>query len=83
MSASPGSARRTRVGSRVRPGENNYQDVRVKGLRTVGGTLWLEIEVISHNVCTSVDPPTIKARGWIRAHDMAGAPTVWFPSRGC
>jgi hypothetical protein len=48
----------------------------------VGRMLWAEVEVISHSYCESDKPPTIKARGWIRAHDGIGAPTSWFPSRG-
>ena len=79
VSASPGRAR-TRAPQR-RP--DGTEDVRVKGLRTVGGKLWVDIEVISHSPCESDKPPAIKARGWIRAHDETGAPTVWFPSRGC
>ena len=78
VSPSPGSAARTRVGP---PGKE--EDVRVKRLRTFNGKLWVEIEVISHTFCQSLEPPTIKARGWIRAHDATGAPTVWFSSRGC
>lgn len=80
VSASPGSSNRTRVPDR-RP--YGVEDVRVKGLQTVGGTLWADIDVISHSICESDKPPTIKARGWIPAHDNTGAPTVWFPSRGC
>jgi hypothetical protein len=85
VSASPGSAHRTRVGPQRRRDENANANanVRVKGLRTVAGTLWVEIEVISHTFCESQEPPAIKARGWIKAHDETGAPTVWFPSRGC
>jgi hypothetical protein len=59
------------------------EDARVTKLQTVDGKLWVEIEVISHSFCESDKPPTIKARGWIPAHDETGAPTVWFPSRGC
>lgn len=36
VSASPGSARRTRVGPRLRPYENNAQSVNVIGVRAVG-----------------------------------------------
>ena len=77
---SPRSDARTRVSQRRRYGD---EDVRVKGFRTVEGKLWIDIEVISHSVCTSDKPPTVKAVGWITAHDESGAPTVWFSSRGC
>jgi hypothetical protein len=80
VSASPGSAERTRVPQRRLYGS---EDARVTGLQTVDDKLWIEIEVISHSFCESDKPPTIKARGWITAHDETGAPTVWFPSRGC
>jgi hypothetical protein len=56
---------------------------RVKGFRTVRGQLWVEIEVISHSFCESDEPPKIKARGWIAAHDKTNVPTVWFGARGC
>jgi hypothetical protein len=78
VSASPGSAARTRV-----PQRRPYGNVRIKGRRTIGSRLWVAVEVISHSVCQSDKPPAVKARGWIRAHDDTGAPTVWFPSRGC
>ena len=80
VSASPGSGNRTRVSQR-RP--YGYEDVRVKGLQAVNGKLWVDVEVISHTICESDKPPTIKARGWIPAHDAIGAATVWFSSRGC
>jgi hypothetical protein len=80
VSASPGSTARTRVAQR-RP--NGNEDVRVNRSQTVDGKLWVEIEVMSHSLCESDKPSTIKARGWIRAHDEIGAPTVWFASRGC
>ena len=78
--ASPRSDARTRVSQRRPYGD---EDVRVKGFRTVDGKLWVEIEVISHSLCESNKPPTVKAGGWITAHDESGAPTVWFSSRGC
>jgi len=81
VSASPGSADRTRRVQRQLDGKDRH--VRVKRHRTINGKLWLEIEVISHSVCESTEPAAIKARGWIKAHDAAGTPTVWFPSRGC
>ena len=79
VSVSPGSSDRTRVP----PHRRGRHHVRVKALRTVGGKLWVEVEVISHSFCESDTPPTVKALGWITAHDETGAPTVWFPSRGC
>lgn len=80
VSGSPGSATRMRVTQRRPYGK---EDVRVKAFRSIGGKRWVDIEVISHSYCESDEPPTIKARGWIRAHDETGAPTVWFPARGC
>lgn len=83
VSLSPGSANRTRVTPQRSPDGHDARDVRVKAVRTVKGKLWVEIEVISHTICESDEPPRVEARGWIRAHDGTGAPTVWFPSRGC
>ena len=79
VSASPGSSTRTRVQRRT----EGRDDVEVKGFRTVGGRLWLQVDVMSQRFCTSDPPAPAKARGWIRAHDDSGAPTVWFHSRGC
>lgn len=78
--ASPGSADRSPVRPR-RP--YGVEDVRVKAQQSVDGKLWAEIEVISHSFCKSDEPPAVKARGWITVHDDTGAPTIWFPSRGC
>ena len=80
---SPGSARRTPVNPQRSTQRTEARDVRVRQARSVSGTLWLDVEILSGNVCVSNAPPVVKARGWIRAHDAAGAPTVWFPSRGC
>jgi hypothetical protein len=60
-----------------------HRDVRVVGFRDVVGVLWLEIESLSHTSCTSSEPPTVKARGWIPAHAPSREPTVWFAARGC
>ena len=77
---SPRIDARTRVSLRRPYGD---EDVRVKGFRTLEGKLWVDIEVISHSLCSSDKPPTVKASGWIAAHDESGAPTVWFSARGC
>ena len=79
VNASPGTTARTRV-QRNREGSD---DVEVGSFRTVSGRLWLQVEVMSHSLCTSTAPATVKARGWVPAHDGSGAPTVWFHSRGC
>jgi hypothetical protein len=79
VSASPGSAKRVSV---PRPPYGG-QDVRVSAVRSVAGRLWVQVEAISHSYCESQEPPTVKARGWITAHDETGAPKVWFPACGC
>jgi hypothetical protein len=79
ISASPGNTTRTRV-QRSQEGADH---VEVKGFRRVGGSLWLQVEVMSHSLCTSTAPATTKARGWVAAHAGSGAPAVWFHSRGC
>lgn len=83
ISPSPGSARRTRVVIPPRPDGYTTKNVRVRTRRSVSGKLWLEIDVISHNICASDTPPKVISHGWIKAHNATGAPTVWFPSRGC
>jgi hypothetical protein len=83
VSASPGSPDRVSLAPRSRPPAGNDEDVRVNGFRTVAGKLWVQIEVMSDSGCESSDPPAVKARGWVPAHDASGAPTVWFYSRGC
>ncbi|HUF27883.1 MAG TPA: hypothetical protein VMM18_12985 [Gemmatimonadaceae bacterium] len=57
--------------------------VRVGGFREVADTLWVEVEILSHSPCGSVDEPSVRARGWIPAHSPSGAPTIWYSSRGC
>ena len=46
---------------------------------------WVRIEVLSNSACTAANdgPPEVVATGWLPLHDQAGAPTVWFSSRGC
>jgi hypothetical protein len=57
--------------------------VKVVGFRTVEGVLWVNVEVLAESDCVSASEPTVKARGWVRAHATNGAPNVWFYSRGC
>jgi hypothetical protein len=52
--------------------------VRVLRVRDIGGTTWLEIEILSNSSCESNEPPRIKARGWIPAYAPSGAVNVWF-----
>ncbi len=75
LSASAGAPGRVAV----EPGAS----VRVTKTADVAGALWFEIEVLRSSPCgDDPDPPTT-ARGWLRAHDALGEPTVWFHSRGC
>jgi hypothetical protein len=55
--------------------------VRFLRSRAVHGRLWLEVEVMSHTIYESVDPPTVVATGWVPAHDRAGELVVWAYSR--
>lgn len=59
------------------------RSVRVLAFRRTGGRLWVEVEVLEDSPCVTLDEPEVVARGWIPAHDDAGAPRVWFHSRGC
>ena len=58
-----------------------YPSVRFVGSRTLDGTLWLQVEVLSHTIYESDDPPRTTATGWVPAHDRGGEPVVWFSSR--
>jgi hypothetical protein len=49
--------------------------------RTVDGRLWLHVEVMSHTIYESDEPPKVVAAGWVPAHDAAGQSVVWFYSR--
>jgi len=55
--------------------------VRLVASRMVAGALWLQIEMMSHTIYESNEPPRVIAAGWVRAHGPAGAPVVWFYSR--
>jgi hypothetical protein len=58
-----------------------HWSVRLVGSRAVGGTLWLNVELMSHSIYDSIDPPRVIATGWVPAHSPAGEPVVWFNSR--
>lgn len=58
-----------------------HSSVSLVGSRAVGGTLWLRVEVMSHTIYDSDDPPRVIATGWVPAHDRAGESVVWFSSR--
>ena len=60
-----------------------HSSVRVVRTRSVAGRLWLQVELVSHSFCESIEEPFVVGRGWMPAHDSQGEPTVWFPSRGC
>ena len=49
--------------------------------RQFRGALWLKIEVMSHTIYESDDPPRVVATGWVPAHDRTGRAVVWFHSR--
>jgi hypothetical protein len=55
--------------------------VRFTRSRKVDGRLWLYVEVMSHTIYESVEPPGVVAAGWVPAHDAAGRSVVWFYSR--
>lgn len=51
--------------------------------RQVGEVLWLKIAVRWPSPCAGAQEPRVVAQGWLPAHGAAGAPNVWFYSRGC
>lgn len=57
------------------------QALQVLSTRTVDESHWIEIELTTNPCGDGTFAPL--GRGWIRSHDAAGRPTVWFHSRGC
>ena len=55
--------------------------VRVLRSLRLNGTLWFQIEVLSHSECE--DEPRVLDSGWVAAHSGSGEPSIWFASRGC
>jgi hypothetical protein len=78
LAAAPGAAARGAARETARGG-----NVRVVGFRRSADRLWVEIEVLSHSICESLEEPTVTDRGWVPAHAPSGEPTIWFFSRGC
>lgn len=58
-----------------------YIPVRFVEPLEVRGALWLKIELMSHTIYESDEPPRVVATGWVPGHDPAGAAVVWFYSR--
>ena len=56
------------------------QPLRVLSQMEKDGTTWLEVELTTDG-CRDGDARVIR-RGWLRARDARGRPTVWFHSRG-
>ncbi len=65
-------------------GENRprEQPVNVLAAERIGGSLWLEVEVLKSSPCESGDSRAT-ARGWIPAYSPQGEPVAWYYSRGC
>lgn len=63
----------------TRPDE---QPARVLATQRIGGSLWLEVEVLKTGPCDAGDSRTL-ARGWIPAYSQSGKPVAWYYSRGC
>src|SRR5688572_3589114 len=57
------------------------QSLQMLSTRQVGETHWIEVELTT-NPCGDEKFVPLE-RGWIRSHDDAGRPAVWFHSRGC
>jgi len=62
-------------------GDRRRRYIRFVESRDVRGALWLKIEVMSHTIYESVEPPRVVATGWVPAHNPAGNAVVWFNSR--
>ena len=44
--------------------------VRLVGSREVAGALWLQLEMMSHTIYESDEPPRVIATGWVQAHGL-------------
>jgi len=77
----PGAGNPTRVRYPVaeRPRE---QMVNLLAATNIGGSLWLEVEVLASNPCEG-EAETIRVRGWVPAYGEGGTPVAWYYSRGC
>jgi hypothetical protein len=67
------------------PSVTASQPARVIEIRNVFGESWVQIEVLSHSICSAADqgPPDVAATGWMPLHAADGDPAIWFSSRGC
>jgi hypothetical protein len=65
----------------VIPVGQQYVPVRFVESREVRSGLWLKIELKSHTIYESDEPPRVVATGWVPAHDPKGKAVVWFHSR--
>jgi hypothetical protein len=70
-----------RPGRRLAGPRRRYIPIRFIESRDVRGALWLKIEVMSHTIYESDEPPRVVATGWVPAHSPAGNAVVWFDSR--
>jgi hypothetical protein len=72
-------------GDRGRPAANPRRrrsiPIRFVESRDVRRALWLRIQVMSHTIYESDEPPRVVATGWVPAHAPAGKVVVWFYSR--
>lgn len=58
-----------------------HSNVYFRRSHVVAGRVWLEVEVMSHTIYDSDDPPRVIATGWVPAHAPTGESVVWFSSR--
>ena len=79
LGASPGAP----ASAPAERGGRDEWSVRVTDLREIEDVLWVEVELLSDSPCTSIEDPSVRARGWLPAHAPSGELNVWFYSRGC
>jgi len=58
------------------------QPVTVIGSEEVGGSLWLQVELLDRSPCDGPGERIIQT-GWVPAFTPAGMPVAWFYARGC
>jgi hypothetical protein len=65
-----------------RSSERQEQPAEVLSTEDIGGTLWLQVRVLSASPCEGGTPKVLLG-GWIPAYTPEGRVTTWFYPRGC
>lgn len=56
--------------------------VSILATRWIDGALWIQVRILDATICETRTPRVLDS-GWLPAYSPAGAPNLWFHSRGC